>query len=627
MKSTDTGRELYGLVADGSRRQLPTPTRPHPAVALRMAIALCPLLLITVAGCPSVGTGRSAPQVHGPVVTIAAVTQSASAGTPLEFTVHADPAPADDLAVTVTLDTAGCTLAQSLPDTVTIVADEQEATLTVPTTGVEVGADGCAVTLTIVAGDGYQVGEAAETSATATISDTAQGPRQPVVTIAADNSPVTEGDTVSFTLTATPAPASSLTVNVSWTESGSFLTGAVPQSVTIPTSGTATLSAATADDGTDEPHGSVTVSVGSGSGYAIGSRGSATISIIDDDGPDPEVPVVTIEAADNSSVVEGDTVSFTLTATPPPASSLTVNVSWTESGSFLTGAVPQSVTIPTSGTATLSAATADDGTDEPHGSVTVSVGSGSGYAIGSRGSATISIIDDDGPDPEVPVVTIEAADNSSVVEGDTVSFTLTATPPPASSLTVNVSWTESGSFLTGAVPQSVTIPTSGTATLSAATADDGTDEPHGSVTVSVGSGSGYAIGSPGSATVTVNDNDAASRTVSLQSVTPNPVTEGGTITITFSITPPFTEGTGALSTDRNIRYRVTDSRSPLSTVNDGIFVPKGAPTASTTYSTTDDPTVANRTIVVSVQPDDTSQNPTYTVGSPASMTISVTDSP
>ena len=69
------------------------------------------------------------------------------------------------------------------------------------------GAQGCLVTATIDAGDGYAVGEGAGAAASATLT------MQPVVTIAAGTSPVTEGSPVSFTLTAAPAPVADLTVS------------------------------------------------------------------------------------------------------------------------------------------------------------------------------------------------------------------------------------------------------------------------------------------------------------------------------------------------------------------------------------------------------------------------------
>ena len=58
------------------------------------------------------------------------------------------------------------------------------------------------------------------------------------------------------------------------------------------------------------------------------------------------------------------------------------------------------------------------------------------------------------------MVTI-SPDESSVVEGSDLSFTLTAVPPPASALPVTLSWSDPGSFLAETLPRTVTIPTDG----------------------------------------------------------------------------------------------------------------------------------------------------------------------
>ena len=573
-------------------------------------------MLVMFAGCrmgppsPAQGTG---PAGSGPVVTIVAVTESAAAGAPLRFTVHAQPAPADDLTVRLVLDADACLQAAPLPSTITILAGEQEATLSLQTTDVEVGSDGCSVTVTIAHGDGYRVGDTA-TSASVMVAvpetddpDPPQVPVQPAVTIAADTATVTEGSDVSFTLSATPPPASPLTVNLTWTQSGSFLAGARPSTATIPTTGTATVSASTDDDGTDEPDGSVTLTVDGGSGYAVGATSSATVAVDDNDtaGAGARQPQVTI-APVAAIVTEGTAVSFSLTATPAPASNLTVDLTWTEVGSFLTGARPSTVTIPTSGTATVSASTVDDSVDEPNGSVTLTVGSGSGYAVGATSSATVTVDDND-----IPRVTV-AADSPTITEGADASFTVTATPPPASDLTVNLTWTQSGSFLTGERPSAVTIPHSGTATVSASTDDDGTDEPDGSVTLTVGGGSGYAVGAPSSATVTVDDDDIPPQ-----------------VTVTAPV-GTVTEGTA-------VRFRLTATPAPASplTVN-LIWTEVGSFLKDTRWSTVTIPTTSGVTMFAATDDDNTTEpngsvtltvgsGNGYAVGAPSSATVTVND--
>ena len=98
---------------------------------------------------------------------------------------------------------------------------------------------------------------------------------------------VTEGTAASFTVTASPAPTSPLTVNLTVADAaGSDFVAAGNEgskTVTVPTSGTATYTVATKGDSTDEPSGPVTVTVVSGSGYTVGSPSSAAVMVNDDD--------------------------------------------------------------------------------------------------------------------------------------------------------------------------------------------------------------------------------------------------------------------------------------------------------------------------------------------------------
>ena len=315
------------------------------ASAAGLSALMC--LLVALVACSPVGT-------RDPIVVTIRAVESADARAPLQFSVRAEPAPATDLTVSVTIAADGCDLTQSL-ESVTIVAAEDQAVFTVLTTSLEAGAGGeCTVAAAIAPGEGYQVGAAA--SASAPVTPVTPGHQPRVVTIAAGDSPVTEGETAWWTLSATPAPTTELTVNLNWTQSGSFLPGTRQQTVTIPVSGAATVSVDTVDDSTDEPNGSVTLSVADGSGYAVGTPSTAAVTVTDDNDNDndddndgPALPVVTIRASGATSIVEGATASWTLSATPAPTTELTVNLNWTQSGSFLPETRPQTVTIPVSG--------------------------------------------------------------------------------------------------------------------------------------------------------------------------------------------------------------------------------------------------------------------------------------
>ena len=112
-----------------------------------------------------------------------------------------------------------------------------------------------------------------------------------------------------------------------------------------------------------------------------------------------------------------------------------------------------------------------------------------------------------------------------MTEGTNATFTVTATPAPASATSVSVVVSEETSggqdFVASAqeTTHTVSIPTSGTATLTIPTVGDSTEEPHGAVTAVVQTGTGYTVGTPWSAMVTVNDDDADTTPPRVTSIT------------------------------------------------------------------------------------------------------------
>ncbi len=414
-----------------------------------------------------------------------------------------------------------------------------------------------------------------------------QAPVTPVVSITA-GSDVAEGGDAVFTVSASPAPSAALDVTVNVTASGDFGVATGSRTVTIPTSGSATLTFATTGDSVDEADGSVTVSVADGAVYDVdSSAGTATVAVTDDD--DPPVPVVSVVAG--SDVTEGAAALFTVSASPAPSAALDVTVNVTVSGDFGVATGSRTVTIPTSGSATLTVATTGDTNDEADGSVTVTVTDGAAYDVSSTaGSASVNIADDDDPvlvvyvvpaglvadvrgyaaetdngvahvrrwnrvllalgedvpgfsgtpmsateaqghaqtfwsvrwDPVVvalqklevvaqqtpvtPVVSVVAG--SDVTEGAAALFTVSASPAPSAALDVTVNVTVSGDFGVATGSRTVTIPTSGSATLTVATTGDTNDEADGSVTVTVTDGAAYDVSSTaGSASVNIADDD------------------------------------------------------------------------------------------------------------------------
>ena len=429
------------------------------------------------------------PATSDPEITISGGAGITEGGT-ASFTITASPAPASPITVNIGVSQSGSWGASGAA---TVSVNSATTTYTIATSDDQVDEADGSVTATVQAGTGYTVGTAS--TATVTVADDdVPPPATPEITISG-GSGITEGGSATFTISASPAPASAITVNIGVSETGDWdATGAVTVSVN---SATTTYTIATSDDQVDEADGSVTATVQAGNGYTVGTASTATVTVADDD-----VPEITISGG--SGITEGGTASFTISASPVPASAITVNIGVSESGSW--GASGPATISVSEATTTYTIATSDDQVDEADGSVTATVQAGNGYTIGTASTATVTVADDDEPPtPATPEITISGG--SGITEGGSATFTISASPVPASAITVNIGVSQSGDFgATGAATVSVN---SATTTYTIATSDDNVDEADGSVTATVQSGSGYTVGAASTATVAVADDDDA----------------------------------------------------------------------------------------------------------------------
>ena len=257
------------------------------------------------------------------------------------------------------------------------------------------------------------------------------------------------------------------------------------------------------------------------------------------------LPVITI-AGDQDSVVEGEDATFTLIRTGDTTGELTVQVNSVQNGLRAGGKlITHTVTFEAgSATAVLTIAIINDGIPERSDWIAVGVALGSGYVVGDPDRARVTVRD--------LIITV-AASEDTVAEGEAATFTLTRNGDTAESLVVNVSVADPGSFLRGnhwrPAPRTPDIAEfeagSATFAITLQTQDDWRDIPDNDLTVSVTAGSGYEVGSPGSASVTVTDNDDApelevtiQRGIVLEGETPAAMegdtlaaTEGDTLTV------------------------------------------------------------------------------------------------
>ncbi len=361
---------------------------------------------------------------------------------------------------------------------------------------------------------------------------------RPQVTITADQPRVIEGESVSFTVTARPAPITDLVVRVTVTEIGAALAAAeLPQNVTIAAGQTtATLRLDTDNDEADESNVRVTATVNPGTGYRIGSSNSAEVTVADNDGTStptpgprptprptlppatPELPHVTIAAVDGR-VTEGDAVSFTITANPAPAENLEVSVTVTETGDTLSSSaeLPMFWIIgPGETSQTWTVDTVDDTTDERDSTVTATVNRGIGYTVARPNPARVTVTDndetvtppDDDPDDPPPggrpTVSITNVSASAVPEGDTIFVTLSASPAPTEKIEGSVIFADS--YAAGSDRYAFSFASGETTDQAFFTVQaDGVDVPSRSLTISLYAfDDSYAVSSV-TRTVTIND--------------------------------------------------------------------------------------------------------------------------
>ena len=280
---------------------------------------------------------------------------------------------------------------------------------------------------------------------------------------------VVEGDIMYFTVSANPTPTTPLDVDVTVTATGSYAVPATTYTATIPTSGSWNMKLSSYADSIDEPDGTVTATIDPGSGYTVSATGStATLTVQDDD--DPPLPQVGITSG-HMSISEGDDVTLIIASNPAPATALTVPLSFLATGDFGVASGAQTVTIPTTGSVTHTISTDDDSTDEADGTLSITVGAGTGYDVSLNGSFRfITIADDDLPlaaqsqlaqqlEPSVSVSTSVALNDNGqhlILEGLPFTVTVTATPAPTTDLTVKLQLSQGGFHIVS--PNATTTP-------------------------------------------------------------------------------------------------------------------------------------------------------------------------
>ena len=462
----------------------------------------------------------------------------------------------------------------------------------------------------------------------------------PEVTIAAGSS-VTEGADASFTVTASPSPASALTVNLTVGQSGNFASSGETGSsktVSVPTSGSATYTVSTVNDNTDEDNGSVTVTVNTGTGYTRGSSNSATVTVNDND-----TAGVTVSQSARTVAENGGTATYTVGLDTRPAGQVIITVT-AGGAAFVDGpggtAKPKAkdtLTFTTSNWSTAQTVTITGQNDNivntggqrtrtiTH---TIEAGHGDGrkyrpvaLTTFSIPSVTVTVTDDD--TPSTPEANFGASASNAAEGAGTQNIAVNLSPAPSGNVTVN--YTLSGGATRGADYSisgvssnngSITVGTSGTASIPVAITDDSTVENNETIILTLGSGTGYDVGTTRSThTLTITDNDRATATPELTITGGSAVTEGGDASFVIS-------SNSAPSSSITVAYTVSQSGAFVASGQLGSKTRSVSGSSTTFTISTEDDNVdeANGSVTVTLE-----NGNGYTVGSANAATVTVND--
>ena len=276
----------------------------------------------------------------------------------------------------------------------------------------------------------------------------------PAVSIEADVSKVAEGTSATYTLTARPAPAAPLTVNLTVTDApGADYVAPGDEGarmVTLGTTGTASVSVTTQLDTNDEPSGPVTVTVENDDGpfadrdYKVRSPSTASVTVSDDG--DVPAPVASFAQAASSAAEDAGKRQVRVNLSPAPSQAITL--AYTVGG---TAHATHDFTIANSGTVQVTANAAsvdipvvlrDDEWAERPETVVLTLGAGTGYRVGRPAAHTLTVADDDRAGLVFAPASLQLTEG-----GASESYTVRLSSRPGGDVTVAVTG-QSGTDLT-----------------------------------------------------------------------------------------------------------------------------------------------------------------------------------
>ena len=370
----------------------------------------------------------------------------------------------------------------------------------------------------------------------------------PELSISAQGDVIEGTDThAEFTISATPAPLADLAIALNISQVGNYIAGDPIESITMfADAETVNILVPLQNNEVEETDGQITVEIQSGSGYQIDSdHQSVSLNVSNDDNY-----FVAINA-NATQIVEGDTIEYMVTMTPPaPQGGIRVVVNHAGEGQFVSNFEEVLEFSDGESQKTYSVQTTSDNLYTADGQVTATITAENNFSIRSGEGRIITKITDDDAPGGISIVPIA----QSISEGETARFQITASQSSNLERSINVAITETGSFIRNRflLPDFVTIEAGQRTTMiEVDTEADGLIESDGNITGTILSGENYLPAKLyASASVQVLNEDLV--TLSISALNPQ-ITEGLPIKLTVHSSPVAPQQEMVL----NFTYEVT----------------------------------------------------------------------
>ena len=328
-----------------------------------------------------------------------------------------------------------------------------------------------------------------------------------------------------------------------------------------------------------------------------------------------EENVLSLVATDRNASEPGtDTGTFTITRTITGG---TLTAYYTQTGTATSGtdfsALSGSVVFANGqALATVTITPIDDAIADANETVTLTLSSNSSYTVGASASDTVTIADNE------PFVTVTASIPTVSESGGVGRFVISRSTSTGS-FTVYYACTGTATggadyvAISGTV---VMVNGQSSANVTVTPLDDGIAEGNETVVLTLSSRSTYNVGTPGSATVTITDNEP----VVTVAVGDSTAAEQGPDSGSFMITRSTSDG------DLVVYYSCTGTASSgldYSALTDSALIANGQTSAIVTVAPLDDSLVeGNETVILTL-----STNTAYNVGTPSNAMINIIDRP